>query len=222
MAAKLSRAVLRLGNMLVEGPRTIHRSNAIGNKYVESSTAFFWNCPTFSRFRSCRIYCDACGDENSGFLNPMVRFAYWERGEDARNLKPSWPNVVVYLSELPLDCSTLQLQIETLQRRIDTESFIHYGLPVRRNFGENVESGGGRLRIETSAGWQSINREFWISDDSDWMTMFDTIQHVVDAEGRAAVLPDWVERYDQFPAQLASSTTWEWDFKPIQIRPNSA
>jgi hypothetical protein len=38
MAAKLSRAVLRLGNLLVEGPRTIRRSNAIGNKYVESST----------------------------------------------------------------------------------------------------------------------------------------------------------------------------------------
>ena len=222
MAAKLSRVALRLGNMLVEGPRTIHRSNAIGNTYVESSTALFWNCPTFSRFRSCRIYCDACGDEDSGFLKPMVRFAHWERGEDVRNLKTSWPNVVVCLSELPLDCSTLQLQIETLQRRIDTESFIYFGLPVRRNFGENVECGGGRFRIETIAGWQSLNREFWVPDDSDWMAIFDTIQRVVDTVGRAAVLPDWVERYDHSPAQIATNTAWEWDFKPTQFEQNPA
>jgi hypothetical protein len=147
----------------------------------------------------------------------MVRFAHWERGEDVRNLKPSWPNVVVCLSELPLDCSPLQLQIETLQRRIDTESFICYGLPVRRNFGENVDSGGGLFRIETIAGWQSLKREFWLPDDSDWMTIFDTIQQVVDTVGRAAALLDWVELYDHSPAQLATSTAWEWDFKPTQF-----
>lgn len=217
MAAKFSRTALRLGNMLVDGPRSIHRSDAIGTTYVESSTAIHWNCPHFSQFRSCRIYCDACGDEDSGFLNPLVRFASWDRGNDIHNLKPSWPNVVIQLWQLPLDCPELQSEIEALQHRTDTARLVHFGLPVRRDFGENTRCDGGRISVETYAGWQSVKREVWIPADSNWAGTLDTIQSIVYAIGHTAVLSEWIERYDNSPEQLASGTAWEWDFQPHEI-----
>ncbi len=204
----------RMGNLLLEGPRSIHEANSIGTSYLEASTSLFWHCNSWSNFRSCRVYCDACGDDDTGYLNPLVRVASWNRKADLQTADSSWPNVRVELLELPLDCPDLQRQIERLQRQLDGATLVHFGLPVRRNFGDTKADSSGYLKIETQAGSQTISRGFWISEAQAFADALETIESVVRQTGVPTELERWVERYDQSPDQIATNSTWEWNYHP--------
>ena len=128
--ARLSPEILRLGNMLVGGPDTIHETENVGNSYVETSTSVHWNDASFGLFKSCRLYCDACGDDESGYLLPMARIAEWNRRVDMDTPPLAWPNVNIRLLTLEMDSPQLQTEIESLQRRLDVQMLTTHGLPT--------------------------------------------------------------------------------------------
>ena len=183
--------------------------------------ACFGHCNSFSVFRSCRIYCDACGDEESGFLPPLARIAEWDRGSDLQNPGSLWPDVVVDLLELNLDCFELQAEIKSLQQRLDPQKLVYFGLPVRRDFGNTELDELGHLKIETNAGWQTVVREFWLSEVPDFADAFDTIQSTINEFGQPADLRRWVERYDKSPEELADGDSWHWNYTRPNSEPNS-
>jgi len=212
--ARLNPAILRLGNMLVRGPDTIHESENVGNSYVEASTSLYWNDASFGHFRSCRIYCDACGDNDAGYLRPMARIAEWDRPSDMETPELSWPNVKIRLLSFGLDCPSLQAEIESLQKQLDTSMLSSYGLPTRRDFGDAELGTHGKLRIDSGAGWQTITRDFWLGESTQFLNTFDSLQSIVDNLGMPVDDYDWVERYDHSPEQLAAGHRWDWDRKP--------
>ena len=195
--------------MLVAGPETIHEVTSVGNSYVEASTSLQLNNSSFTFFRSCRIYCDACGDDESGYLLPLARIAEWDRGADMRDSELQWPNVDIRLLEIELDCPALQDEIETLQKRMDTNLLTSYGLPTRRNFGDAELGSQGVLRIETSAGWQSMSRQFWLGETSQFLDAFDSICRVIDNIGRPVDVTNWVERHEHSPDVLSTGKWWD-------------
>jgi hypothetical protein len=207
--------------MLVAGPDTIHKSENVGNAYLEASTSIHWNDASFGLIRSCRIYCDACGDDESGYLLPMARIAEWNRRRDMETPPQYWPNLAIQLLTLSLDCQKLQTEIESLQRRLDTGMLTSYGLPTRRNFGGAELGSYGKLKIESRAGWQNIAREFWLGESIEFLNTFDSLRAIVDDTGTPIDDDRWVERYDYTPAQLASGHTWDWDRKPFFIGENA-
>ena len=194
--------------MLAEGPRTIHAKGAVGYKYLESMLGLFWHCKSFATFRSCRIYCDACGDDDAGFLPPLVRIAEWERRKDLLELKPSWPNVNITLLELSLDCPQVEQAVCRVQELIDSKCLTSFGLSTRRKFGEIEFDDLGHLRIEAEAGWQTVARAFWLSEAGDCSDIFDTMTSVVQEHGSVSSSRRWIERYDKSP----TSAPWEWDY----------
>ena len=205
---------LQLGNMLVSGPKAIHQTGSVGTSYVEASTSLLLNDASFSKFRSCRIYCDACGDDESGYLTPLVRITEWDRGSDIKLLDTQWPNISIRLLEIGLDCPILQNEIVTLQKLIDTQMFKSYGLPTRRNFGDEKLGSHGILRIETSAGWQDLSRDFWLGESSTFLNTFDSLCTIAGDIGSPADLSQWVERYEHSPDILSSGKWWDWNYKP--------
>ena len=211
---RLKPAILRLGNLLVSGPDTIHKSENVGNCYVQASTSVHWNDASFGNFRSCRIYCDACGDDESGYLLPMARIAEWNRRLDMETPPLHWPNVDIQLMTLSLDCHELQAEIESIQKRLDTKMLSSHGLPTRRNFGDAELGSNGKLKIESNAGWQTITRDFWLGESTEFLNTFDSLRAIVDDTGTLVDDGCWVERYDHSPAQLASGRRWDWDRKP--------
>ena len=212
---RLRPAILRLGNMLVSGPDTIHESESVGNSYVEASTSLYWNDASFGTFRSCRIYCDACGDDENGFLLPMARIAEWNRRHDMETPPSRWPNVGIRLLTMSLDCRELQAEIESIQRRMDSSMLTSHGLPTRRNFGDAELGCDGKLRIESKAGQQSITRDFWLGESSGFLGAFDSLVAIVDDIGTLVEDGCWVERYDHSPNLLASGLGWDWDRNPF-------
>lgn len=209
--SRVRRTRLQTGNLLVRGPETIHLSDAIGRTYVSAASSLFWHCREFVRFRSCRIYCDACGDESSGFLLPLARLASWNRSRQAQGEDGAWPNFEVELLELPLDCIELQQAIGQMQQQLDQPQLQHFGLPTRRDFGESKTSDAGHLTIKSSAGSQWLERSFWIAEAEQFKPTFDGIVNVVRRLGSAVDTNRWVEQYDQTP--LGISCSWHWDYK---------
>ena len=201
--------------MLVGGPDTIHESDNVGNSYVQASTSVHWNDASFGLFRSCRIYCDACHDDESGYLLPMARIAEWNRRIDMDTPPLSWPNVNVRLLTFELDCPRLQAEIETLQRRMDTQMITKHGLPTRRDFGDAELGTAGKLRIESSAGWQTLSRDFWLGESPEFLNTFDSLQTIVDDIGTPVGDACWIERYDYSPDLLSMGHRWDWDRKPF-------
>ncbi len=80
--------LLRLGNALLSGPGSVYPADKNRALYLESSISIQWRSEDLRNFRSMRIYCDASGDDEEGYLEPMVRFASWNRSEDIHALKP--------------------------------------------------------------------------------------------------------------------------------------
>ena len=220
--ASLSPAILRLGNMLVRGPETIHKSENVGNTYVQSSTSVHWNDSAFGMFRSCRIYCDACGDDESGYLLPMARISEWNRRADMQSPPRNWPNVKFRLLTFGLDCPELQAEIESLQKRMETEILTSYGLPTRRDFGDAELGPHGVIRIESNAGWQNISRNFWLGESTTFLNTFDSLVSIVNDIGKPVDSALWVERYDHSPEQLASGGGWDWNCTPFPDDHNNA
>ena len=201
--------------MLVGGPDTIHETEYVGNRYVEASTSVHWNDASFGLFKSCRLYCDACGDDESGYLSPMARIAEWNRRADMDTPPLAWPSVNIRLLTLEMDSPQLQTEIESLQRRLDAQMLTTYGLPTRRDFGDTELGTMGKLRIESSAGWQTISRDFWLGESPEFSNTFDSLQAIIDNIGTPVDDFRWIERYDHSPDQLRTGHRWDWDRKPL-------
>lgn len=207
----------RVGNMIQEGPSTIHAADSVGTSYVEASTSLFWRSEKFSNLKSCRIYCDACGDEEFGFLNPIARIASWNIEADFRNVTHMWPNVIVKLIELPLGCPEIDGLVQRTQKKMETIKLSRFGLPDRRNFGDFNSNPGGHIRIETEAGWQSLIRSFYISEAPEFSDTLSTFESVIYDVGQSVDTANWVERYDYSPAEK-TERFWEWNYLPCEFR----
>jgi len=125
-----------VGYKLLDGPKTIHSSSGDSHPYLESMICIRWHSETFGEWRSVRIYCDANGTDEDGYIDPMVRFARWDRTKDIVVLRPSWPSVLIDLATLPIDSLELQAAVHKLQEVVGQVPFVAHGLPTRRNFGE--------------------------------------------------------------------------------------
>src|SRR5437870_1818786 len=132
----VTRHLLRVGNTLLSGPESIYPVGGDGHSYVWSTVSMRWHSQTFSEWRSVRVYCDANGSDDEGYLEPMVRFASWDRENDILRVRPPWPNVLVELEGLPIDSLDLQAVVRRLQEALAQVPIVAHGLPTRRNFGE--------------------------------------------------------------------------------------
>ncbi len=212
-APRRKRALMSLGNTLVEGPHTIHEKGKIGVSYVSTVFDLFWHDAAFMTFRSCRIYCDACGDEDSGFLKPLVRIAEWERQVDVHVVCPPWPNVVVRLIEVPLDCPEIQREVTRVQALADQSHLTTFGLPTRRDPGGIAAGPSAHLRVRFHAGWQTLSRAFWLSEAPECIDVFESVSAVAAASGAAATPSRWVECYDQSFDSISGGARWLWDYQ---------
>jgi hypothetical protein len=212
-APRRKRALMSLGNTLVEGPQTIHEKEKVGVSYLSSVFNLFWHDAAFTTFRSCRIYCDACGDEDSGFRNPLARIAEWERQGDVLDVNLSWPNVDVKLIEIPLDCPEIQREVTRVQALADQSHLTTFGLPTRRDPGGIAAGPSAHLRVGFQAGWQTVSRALWLSEATECINVLDSVSAVVTAFGAPATLGRWIERYDQSFDSIIGSARWLWDFQ---------
>jgi hypothetical protein len=221
MPKRIRHVILRLGNMLVTGPDTIHEAASVGNSYVEASTSLHLNNSSFTSFQSCRIYCDACGDDESGYLQPLARIATWDRDADMKITGLQWPNVDIRILEIELDCPALQNEIETLQKRMDANVLTSHGLPTRRNFGDAELGSQGVLRIETRAGWQRLSRQMWLGETPQFLDTFDSLCGVIENIGRPIDVANWVERHEHSPEILSTGKWWDWNYTPQPVGENA-
>ena len=203
--------------MLVAGPDTIHQAGSVGNSYVEASTSLHQNDSSFTTFRSCRIYCDACGEDETGYLLPLARIAKWDRAADMKTAGLQWPNVDIRLFQIELDCPELQSVIETIQKRMDGNMLTTHGLPTRRNFGDAEHGSHGLLHIETSAGWQRLSRKVWLNETPQFLDVFDSLCNVIDNIGRPVDVAQWVERHEHSPEILSRGKWWDWNYRPQTV-----
>src|SRR6056297_2957166 len=175
--------------------------------------SLFWNDAAFSAFCSCRIYCDACGDEQSGFLPPLARIARWHRLADVRDQSSAWPSVSIELWSLSPDCPQLHAEVKRQQRLVDRPVLEKFGLPVRRDFGDGGTSSSGQLCIETEAGWQSLSRRFWLKDLIGYADALDRLVAIIRSRGRLSSTAAWTERYGRSP--MTASHHWDWNYRAI-------
>ena len=145
----------------------------------------------------------------------MARIAEWNRRVDMDTPPLAWPNVNIRLLTLEMDSPQLQTEIESLQRRLDVQMLTTHGLPTRRDFGDTELCTMGKLRIESSAGWQTISRDFWLGESPEFSNTFDSLQAIVDDIGTPVDDFRWIERYDHSPDQLRTGHRWDWDRKPM-------
>src|SRR5262245_4368019 len=142
---KVTSRLLRLGNKLLDGPKMIYSGRDNSHSYLESMISIRCHSETFDEWRSVRVYCDANGSDEDGYLEPMARFATWNRAKDIFVLRPSWPNVLIELATLPIDSLELQAAVHRLQAVVGQVPFVAHGLPTRRNFGEYAGDDKGHL-----------------------------------------------------------------------------
>ena len=115
--------LLRVGNNLLDGPKTIYSSRGNSHSYLESMISIRWHSETFDEWRSVRVYCDANGSDEDGYLEPMVRFTTWDREKDLA-LQPTWPNVLIELATLLIDSLELQSAVHRLQETMGQVPFV--------------------------------------------------------------------------------------------------
>src|SRR6266403_637673 len=94
MRDSATRRLLRVGNMLLSGPESLYPAGGDGNSYLWSTVSMRWHSQTFDSWRSVRVYCDANGSDEEGYLEPMARFASWDRERDLFVVRPPWPTVL--------------------------------------------------------------------------------------------------------------------------------
>jgi hypothetical protein len=212
---KVTSRLLRVGYKLLDGPKTIHSSG--GKSYLESMVSIRWHSETFGEWRSVRIYCDANGNDEDGYLEPMVRFATWDRAKDIFVLRPSWPNVLIELATLPIDSLELQAAVHKLQEAVGQVPFVAHGLPTRRNFGEYSGGDRGHLTVQVSSGWQELERAVHVAEVP---ALYETAS-ILEAELRRLATPVerqlWLERYDRSIDEMLGSDGWYWSGQPESV-----
>ena len=214
---KISSRVLRVGYKLLDGPKTIHSSSGDSHSYLESMISIRWHSETLGEWRSMRIYCDANGSDEDGYIEPMVRFATWDRTKDILVLRPSWPSVLIELATLPIDSLELQAAVHRLQEVVGQVPFVAHGLPTRRNFGEYAGDDRGHLTVQVSSGWQELERAVHVAEAP---ALYET-SSIVEAELRRLAIPVerhvWLERYDRIIDEMLGSGGWYWNGQPESV-----
>ena len=94
---------MAVGHMIQDGPNSIHEKGSVGIRYLTPAISLYWHCNMLAKFKACQIYCDASGDEESGYFPPLARLAEWDRSTDMQTFDIAWPNVSVELFQLDPD-----------------------------------------------------------------------------------------------------------------------
>lgn len=156
---------LRLCNLLIEGPRSVHWAGERGHQYLEVCASAVQRAYRGGTWRSWHIFCDACGHDESGYLTPMVRFAEWQKSP-APSLQ-EWPPVRVQLAQFPPDAADLHAVIRELQAELARLPFPLRNLPVRRDFGDDDDApewGLGTMTVSVSSGYQTLERHLFVDE----------------------------------------------------------
>ncbi|MFH5803118.1 hypothetical protein [Alienimonas sp. DA493] len=208
------RAKLRIGNALTKGPWTLHVPDRVGWKYVESQHSLHWHDPQGLTWRSVRLYCDACGDDEEGYLDPIARLARWDRLDDLQAAPEGWPDVRIERFRLPLDCPTVQAEVRRQQEAVQALRFRTLGLPTRRDFGEHGPWEAGRFEIRTGGGWDDLKWRGDLGTDSPLADALDRLAAIVRDAGDPLPPTAFVECYDTSFEALADGRRWDWNGIP--------
>jgi len=204
-----------LGNMLLIGPQTIFPASGDRHMYLEAAVSIQWHSETFGHWRSVRIYCDANGSDEEGYLEPMVRFAAWHREKVVLVTRPPWPSVTIELLKLPVDSSDLQIGIRKLQEVMGQVPFPPQGLPIRRNFGACPGDDTGHFTIQVGCGWQQMERSAHVAE----APAFYDVAAALEGDLRRLAIPversAWSEHYELSPDEMLQSKGWYWDGQPV-------
>jgi hypothetical protein len=210
----LTRYLLRVGGMLVDGPNLILKKDEDGPSCIEKCVSIVWAHESRVQLRSVHIYCDASGSDEEGYLKPIVRFASWERKKDVIELRPAWPQVVVELAELPSNSVELQTVVQTLQVVVGSIPFAPKGLATYRNFGELPEGSHDEVTIGLSSGWQYLERRLFVCEAPG---LYEAVQQAETLLRKLGTIVDrnsWEEMYDQAPKDLVRDKSWRWNGRP--------
>jgi hypothetical protein len=214
---QLTRRLLLIGTMLVKGPQVLYPKNGDGHLYLEKSVSITWAGETRARLRSVHIYCDANGSDEEGYLTPLVRFASWNRYQDLFELRPTWPNVIIEMAELPIDSAELQSIVEGRQTAVGRLPFAAKGLATRRNFGEWPEGHADVLTIRLASGWQELERRLFVCESQ---ALYETARKAESQLRRIGVSLEqrlWDEVYDHGPEDLMRDTSWRWNGQSEEV-----
>lgn len=212
--SRVAPRALCVGNLLLRGPEAIFPSGGDRHLWLGSALAITWHSDTLGVWRSLRIFTDANGSDEDGFLPPIVRFATWDRATDTQQRECRWPNVSTELVALPLDSVELQVAITAFQEAVAKVPFEACGLATRRNFGACPADNRGHLSVTLSSGWQELDRAFWVASAPTVHEASKLLETDLRRLARPEPRDRWSERYDRTPDELVETSAWFWDGQP--------
>ena len=211
------RYLMRLRNMLIDGPRSVFPAEENLSQYLESMVSVVSRSYAGGHWSSFHIFCDANGDDEAGHLTPMVRFAEWHKTPDdpAFNRFP-WPNVRIELAQLPLDDLDMHSSVRELLKALALVPFPIRDLPVRRDFGEGPEFGPGTLTVYAYSGYQSMERQIYVVEVPELVAIATRLEQTLRRLAIPVLRSEWRERYDNGPTELMDNgRSWFWDGEPV-------
>jgi hypothetical protein len=207
-----SKSVLnKVGMMLLSGPEAVYPNTNDKHGYVCSDIYIKWHSADFGQWSSIRIYSDGDGDEIRGYLNPMIRFANWDRKKAMAEDQDPLSSVSVVLSTLPFESIEVTNSIIALQTEIDRPLLRERSFTTKRQCSDSPEFTGGHLSVEVSSGWQSISRSAWITESPGLHKVIENLKETLQRAMSIVAREDWLEYYDWSPSEIAGRRGWKWD-----------
>lgn len=210
--------LIRLRNLLIEGPRSIYPAGGDRHQWLESTVAAILRAYGRGYWQSWQIFCDANSDDEIGYLTPMVRFAEWRQAPDISLSEVSpflWPDVRVTLAQLLPDDPALHTAVRELQMALVAAPFPVRNLPVRRDFGEGPDF-GPVMEISVLSGFQVMERSIHVAEAPELVACTNGLEQTLHRLAIPVNRADWLERYDHGPAELRrDDLSWFWNGDPV-------
>ncbi len=208
------RKILRLGNALLDGAEIIYPNNG-DTRYLEKTIAIRLHRFDTVPMRTITLYTDASGDDEIGYLAPLLRIASWDRKKDMQLVQLDWPHVEVQFSILDFDSDKLQTAIKAFNAVIAKTPFPNQKLATRRDFAEPDEDElspyQGMLVIRTDSGaWQGLERHFHVHIPAQIYEAVMTLEASLASLASISEQQAWQEYYDQSLTTLLNPNKWCW------------
>jgi hypothetical protein len=211
---RTKRRVVRVGNLLVEGPFSIRPPRDV-DEYGWLECDLRLTQVSDGVITSVAVYVDDSMNREEDFLEPVLRHVRWQRAEDVRRAlagEISWPTATVTLSHFGTARADVDLLMREIQGRLSTAPFIVTGLVTDRSVPNAEPDPRGEIQVFARNGVQRVEVATWAAEDAGL--------HSVAADAIASLsrlmqplrLDGWRETYSH---QLDSDTLgglYYWDY----------
>jgi hypothetical protein len=212
---KTRHRVVRVGNLLVEGPFSIRPPQEV-DEYGWLECDLRLTQSVAGVVTSVAVYVDDSMNREEDFLPPVLRHTTWERAEDIRRAlagEISWPTATVRLSHVGNAQAEVDRVMRDVQARLGSAPFVVTGLVTNRAVPNAEPDPRGEIQVFARNGIQRVEVATRAAEDGglhsaavDAIASLTKLIEPISLEG-------WRETYSQDLRSEALSGLHYWDYR---------